>query len=63
MMEMMLNPKSLWTLWIPAGMILGITVGLSLGNMAIGMPIGIASILLLAHVTRTLNRIFNRIIS
>ena len=63
MMEMMLNPKSLWMLWIPAGMILGITVGLLLGNMAIGMPIGIAAILIVAHVTRSLNRIFNRIIS
>ena len=59
MMEMMLNPKSLWMLWIPAGMILGITVGLSLGSMVIGMPIGIAAILLIAHITRSLNRIFN----
>lgn len=59
MMEMMLNPKSLWMLWIPAGMILGITVGLSLGSMVIGMPIGISAILLVAHVARSLNRIFN----
>jgi hypothetical protein len=56
---MMLNPKSLWMLWIPAGMILGITVGLSLGSMVIGMPIGIAAILLIAHITRSLSRIFN----
>ena len=55
----MLNPKSLWMLWIPAGMILGITVGLSLGSMVIGMPIGIAAILLIAHITRSLHRIFN----
>jgi F0F1-type ATP synthase assembly protein I len=46
-------------LWIPAGMILGITVGLSLDSMVIGMPIGIAAILLIAHITRSLNRIFN----
>ena len=59
MMEIMLNPKSLWMLWIPAGMILGITVGLSLGSMVVGMPIGIAAILLIAHVARSLNRIFN----
>jgi hypothetical protein len=27
--------------------------------MVIGMPIGIAAILLIAHITRSLNRIFN----
>ena len=59
MMEIMLNTKSLWMLWIPAGIILGITVGMLLGSMAIGMPIGIAAILLIAHITRSLNRIFN----
>jgi hypothetical protein len=31
--------------------------------MVIGMPIGIAAILLIAHITRSLNRIFNRIVS
>ncbi len=58
-MEMILNPKSLWMLWIPAGMVLGITVGLTLGSMVIGMPIGISAILLIAHITRSLSRIFN----
>jgi len=55
-METMFNPKSLWLVWIPAGSVCGVVAGTILGNLAVGVPMGIAGALMLAHILRSLNR-------
>jgi len=52
----MFNPKSLWLVWIPAGSVCGVVAGTILGNLAVGVPMGIAGALMLAHILRSLNR-------